>query len=45
MPRDMREDLIDITKESRKGSVETPKLGGGQSVYSTQKDEIEEDWP
>ncbi len=48
VPQNLRDDLIDITKESRKGGsiVETPKLGGTniKVVFNEEEREVE-DWP
>ena len=47
VPQELRSELIDITKESRKSSMaETPKLGGTKIEFPLGEEEGEgEDWP
>ena len=47
VPQEMRGELIEMTKESRKSSmVETPKLGGTKVEFPLAEDGVEvEDWP
>jgi hypothetical protein len=47
VPQEMRGELIEMTKESRKSSmVETPKLGGTKVEFPLAEDGEEvDDWP
>jgi hypothetical protein len=47
VPQELRSELLDITKDSRKSSmVETPKLGGTKIEFPLSEEKGEsEDWP